>query len=152
MPGKPSDRNATASRPARAVTGAAEPAWRCAGGTHVHSHSFACPHSSRQRDGAFTAPKRRSSGCTLGVHITGIVTSFPAPSGRSGLTDDVLERLEGLVEPLLAATVLLVVGLRSNVAKQLFEIVLASGQHGAVIVTGEACSKYEPLASGVDET
>jgi hypothetical protein len=59
-----------------------------------------------------------------------------------------------LVEPLLEATILVVVGLGSNAAKQLFEVVLASwrGSHGAVVVTGDACSKYEPLASGVDET
>ena len=73
------------------------------------------------------------------------------PVGRSGLIDDVLERLEGLVEPLLAATILLVVGLRGNVAKHLFEVVLACGQHGAVVVIGDACSKYEPLPSGVYE-
>jgi len=66
------------------------------------------------------------------------------------LIDHLIEQLEGVVEPLLAATVLLVVGLSGNVAKQLFEVVLPGGQHDAVI--GEACSKREPLTSSVDET
>ena len=93
------------------------------------------------------APVQRRAGEPL-THRDA-ASSTPLPSG---LIDDVLERLEGLVKPLLASTVLLVVGLRSNVAKQLFKIVLAGGQHGAVGVIGEACSKDEPFASGVDET
>ncbi|MDQ6728518.1 MAG: hypothetical protein M3066_20500 [Actinomycetota bacterium] len=67
------------------------------------------------------------------------------------MTDDVIERLERLVEPLLATTVLLVVGLSGNVAKQFFKIVVPGSQHDAYAVVGEACSKHEPLASGVDE-
>jgi len=76
-------------------------------------------------------------------------------SGRGGLSvliDDLLERSKGLVESLLAATVLLVVGLRGDIAEQLFQVVLLGGQHGTVCVIGEACSKYESFASGVDET
>ncbi len=67
------------------------------------------------------------------------------------LIDDLLERLKGLVEPLLSATVLLVVGLGGDVAEQLFKVVLPGGQHGAVRVICEVCSKDEPFASGVDE-
>jgi len=67
------------------------------------------------------------------------------------LIDDVIECLEGLVESLLAATVLLVVGLSGNVAKQLFKIVVPGGQHDAVSVIDEAGSKHEPLAGCVDE-
>ena len=67
------------------------------------------------------------------------------------MTEDVIERLEGLVEPLLAATVLLVVGLSGNVAKQLFKIVVPGGQHGAFSIIGEARSKDEALAGGLDE-
>jgi len=38
-----------------------------------------------------------------------------------------------LVQPLLAATVLFVVGLGCDLAKQLFQIVFGGGQHDAVI-------------------
>lgn len=70
----------------------------------------------------------------------------------SGLIDNSIERLEGLIEPLLAAAVLLVVSLCGNVAKQLLQVVLPGGQRGAVRVIGEACSKHDPFAGGVDET
>ncbi len=63
----------------------------------------------------------------------------------------VIERLEGLIESLLAATVLLVVGLCGNVAKQLFEVFIPGGQHDALSLIGEARSKDEALARGVDE-
>ena len=43
------------------------------------------------------------------------------------------------------------VGLSGNVAKQLFKIIVPGGEHDPVSGIGEAGSKHEPLADGVDE-
>jgi hypothetical protein len=51
---------------------------------------------------------------------------------RSGLLDEAIEHLEGLIEPLLAATIGLVVGFSGEVAKQLFEVIVIARQHDAL--------------------
>lgn len=63
--------------------------------------------------------------------------------------DHVVQDLEGLIEPLLAATVLLVVRFRGNEADQLVEIIFVAGQHDALLP--RLRSEHETLAGGVDQ-
>ncbi len=68
---------------------------------------------------------------------------------RASVSERIPEHFEGLIEPLLPATVLLVVGLRGHEIDELLKIILVAGEHDAPV--GEARSVHEPFAGGIDQ-
>jgi hypothetical protein len=98
---------------------------------------------------------RRSSVRSFGAFVldavggAGLRLPSRTPADLLEPGERVVERLEGCIETSPLAAVVLVVGLGSDIADQLVEFVLASGQRDASL--GGAGAEHEPFTGSVQE-